>query len=238
MSERWITGAQLVRELLDAIAADARGEAVLDVDLFDEGISPLKIAFWHAAVPQLGETRADVEWAAPHYEALRAACATDSMSQDEMTALAYEWRLICAGRRDFMGRPCVCEDGGIKWPAAIRGGGGSGGDSRLGPIGLIADLERAADTLPIPWESTRRIFAAQGRTQIYEIRRAAHNIFPLRLSDTEAEPTDDRGRPRSRGEAYRRMAIALGWKQKPSTEAAADHVLRWPETSEPLERAA
>lgn len=214
-----LTPRSLVGMLLEAIAADTRGEAVVDADLFDEHMSPLKIAFWHIQLPPLG---AADEIVPLHYLALRTAADGDSHSQDETTSLSYEWRLILAGRRDLFGRPCLCRHD-IKWPEASRGGD-KRGDSRSALVGLLADLERAADSLPIPWTVTREIFRAQGREDIYDIRLAACRLFPLRPVDAEREPIDGRGRPHSRGEAYRRMAIALGWTPKPvqgALEAAA-----------------
>lgn len=206
-----LTPRSLVGMLVEAIAADTRGEPIVDADLFDEHMSPLKIAFWLARTA-LWDDAPDAEPTPVHYQALRTAADGDSHSQNETTRLSYEWRLILSGRRDLFGRPCLCRHA-VKWPEAPPGGG-KRGDSRAALVGLIADLERAADALPIGWSATREIFEIQGRGKTYAIRAAANAIFPLRLFDAEPEPKDERGRPRSRGEAYRRMATALGWQPR------------------------
>lgn len=74
------------------------------------------------------------------------------------------------------------------------GGGGGGNGNRLGLADLLADLEAAADQLPLEWKATLSIFLKQGRGQQWRLRRLHLNHQP------------------SVDEAVVRMARWLGWK--------------------------
>jgi hypothetical protein len=83
--------------------------------------------------------------------------------------------------------------------AAAEGGTGSlagrgaGGGNRMSLVALLADVERAADQLPLWWEPTMRVFRLQGRGRIWADRR-------IRLDDNH-----------TLDEAIYRMARFLGW---------------------------
>lgn len=89
--------------------------------------------------------------------------------------------------------------------SAAEGGSGhipgytSGGKDRLGIACLVADLERAADKLPIEWASTREVFRLQLRRREYNERIEGDNN---RIDQTH----------RDLFEACQWMARALGWK--------------------------
>ena len=88
----------------------------------------------------------------------------------------------------------VAAEGGVG--SLARGGGG--GD-RLGIAGMLADIERASDQLPIDWLPTLKIFRAQRRQQTWADRRRGRQL-PIRLDDNH---TVD--------ECLWRMARFLGW---------------------------
>jgi hypothetical protein len=193
-------------------------------ELFDESITPGKVAFWHVLID---DGRGQGVMIAPHYIGLMVGALDGGWSAGEMERLAFEWILIDSyGMRDVTGAPCLCAGKGMikpeLYPEAINTAGGYG-DSRASLIGLHADFLRAADeTLPLLWPATGRIFEAQGRGRRYDQLRALLAARPpaLRLTprplDLEPQPVKYRenGRPinQSRGEAYRRMAHLLGWK--------------------------
>ncbi len=72
-----------------------------------------------------------------------------------------------AGHR-VTGEWCVCLSERPPSTGDARGSGGSDGFSSL--LSLKADLERAADSLPISWTSTQAIYEAQGRGLLYRGR--------------------------------------------------------------------
>lgn len=74
------------------------------------------------------------------------------------------------------------------------GGSGGGNGNRLGLADLLADLEAAADQLPLEWKATLQIFLWQQRGGAWRLRR-------LHLNHDHS--TD---------EAILRMARSLGWK--------------------------
>ena len=73
-------------------------------------------------------------------------------------------------------------------------GYGGGSHKRLSVVTLLADLEQAADQLPLQWSSTLLVFRAQGRARIWATRR-------LNLEE------------RSLDSAIVRMARSLGWSE-------------------------
>ena len=74
------------------------------------------------------------------------------------------------------------------------GGRGGGRQDRLALACLIADLERAADDLPLYWSGTLQVFRLQARARVWSQRR-------LQLEEIGLQA------------AIHRMARALGWKQ-------------------------
>ena len=72
-------------------------------------------------------------------------------------------------------------------------GNGAGRGDRLALACMLADLERAADELPLHWTSTLQIFRLQSRARVWSQRR-------LTLEDVGVET------------AIARMARTLGWK--------------------------
>lgn len=73
-------------------------------------------------------------------------------------------------------------------------GGGGGKVHRLDVACLLADLERAADQLPLQWNSTQDIFRSQGRIKVWAHRR-------LGTEDVSLDA------------AILRMARSLGWSE-------------------------
>lgn len=85
--------------------------------------------------------------------------------------------------------------------AGAEGGTGSNGQGagrgdRLALVTLVADLEQAADALPLNWSATLQVFRFQMRARIWATRR-------LTLEDV---PVD---------RAIEAMARHLGWSQSP-----------------------
>jgi len=146
-------------------------------DLFSERFTPIKVGFWHQPF---------------HMLAL-----IEGMAADEAEALRYEYTLVLAGYRDILGRPCLCGDKTVAFPAAVRGGRPGAHDSMGSTISLVADLSHAADQLPILWRETERIFAVQERTETW--RRRARAV--------SAGQQPDLGRQH----AWAWMAAELGW---------------------------
>ena len=73
--------------------------------------------------------------------------------------------------------------GGVS--SGARGGGN--GLGRMGLVALKADLEQAADSLPIYWRSTSKIYKLQWRWNEYISRRGAVG----RVNDPEPDPGID-----------------------------------------------
>jgi hypothetical protein len=76
----------------------------------------------------------------------------------------------------------------------LNGNGAGGGRDRLALACLLADLEGAADKLPLEWTGTLHVYRAQGRSQVWVERRQA--------LESVAEET-----------AILRMARSLGWQE-------------------------
>jgi hypothetical protein len=94
-----------------------------------------------------------------------------------------------------------------EWESGAEGatgqvlGGGGHGRHRLDIAMYLADLERAADALPLEWASTLRVFRAQGRQQVWADRRKGCKL-PIRLD--EYYTVED---------CIWRMARFLGWSE-------------------------
>lgn len=160
-------------------------------DLFDDQWTPLKVGFW----------------CQPHHWA----ALVEGMSADEAEALRAEYSMCRAGHADALGRPCLCGDKTINWPAAVSGGSNRHGDSLASIWSLVADLKRAADELPIRWRETERVFIIQERGDEWRTRMGLANTG-RKIREHDRMP--DLGRQH----AYAIMAWHLGWRG----------VVRWP----------
>lgn len=78
-------------------------------------------------------------------------------------------------------------------------GRGAGRGDRLALVALVADLEQAADALPLEWSATRVVFWYQQRAQEWSSRRPTPGRFML-----EDVPVE---------RALEAMARYLGWLQ-------------------------
>lgn len=126
-----------------------------------------------------------------------------------MESLAYcHQRVVYDGARSSSGRWCICL--GEEPPSAGEARGSLGSDGFSGLLGVLSDLEHAADRLPISWKSTERIFRVQGRLGTWN-ERFAHYNRGLRIRDIDRwlEPRTDDGRPQSTQLAYYLMSLAL-----------------------------
>jgi hypothetical protein len=101
----------------------------------------------------------------------------DDYSPDQIRYWLAHWRELQ-----------VAAEGGT---GSLNGGGG-GQRKRLDVACLLADLERAADQLPLQWSATLEVFRSQGRQRVWAQRR-------LGLEDTSLEV------------AIQAMARSLGW---------------------------
>lgn len=130
-------------------------------------------------------------------------------SADDLESLAYcHSRVVHEGARSASGRWCICLD--EEPPSAGEARGTLGSDGFSGMLGVQSDLERAADTLPIAWKTTERVFKAQGRSATYGARFTYYNRnLRVRPIDRWLEPRDDLGRPRSTQLTYYLMALSL-----------------------------
>ncbi len=161
-------------------------------DLFSATVTPLKVSFWLMPF---------------HWTAL-----VLGLGGDEAEALRYEWQLIADGQRDLLGRPCLCSTI-ADFPQALMGGRGGAHDSLATLCGLKADLVRAADTLPLPWRATERIFSEQRRDGVYQARMTYFRHGSLiRRRDRDPEPRDEAGRYVSRQYCLAAIAWQLGWR--------------------------
>jgi hypothetical protein len=103
----------------------------------------------------------------------------------------------------------------VNWPmlvAATEGGTGSSGlgsgrGGRMSLVCLKADLEHAADQLPIYWQATEYIFRRQRRGELFYNRRTNYPSIPL--EDRQYEPPIPSD---ALEQACYRMAISLGWR--------------------------
>lgn len=104
---------------------------------------------------------------------------------------------------------------GCRWAmleSAVEGGTGcsgmgSGRGERMGLAHLKADLERAADRLPLYWQATRRIFSRQHRYSVW------HDRWLLAGSPETGPDQEPLELPAAVELAIWRMAQSLGWAQ-------------------------
>jgi hypothetical protein len=108
-----------------------------------------------------------------------------------------------------------CTEGRCNWTmleSAVEGGTGasgmgSGRGERMGLANLKADLERAADALPLYWQVTRTIFSRQHRYSVWHDRwteAGSPETGPEYEQELTAVAFDD---------AIYRMSWSLGWRE-------------------------
>lgn len=85
-------------------------------------------------------------------------------------------------------------------------GHGAGRGDRFGLAHLKADLESAADTLPVYWQATRLIFSKQHRYSVWLAR------WHMAGDSTTGPDQEALELPRAVEDAVYRMAQALGWQ--------------------------
>ena len=144
-----------------------------------------------------------------HHRVLRAMLNGRSAEDTEMLSYCYE-RVINqrAGHR-VTGEWCVCLSENAPSAGVARGEGKSDGFSTL--LSLAVDLEHAADALPISWSTTRRVFEAQARGDVWQMRFGRYTSGELvREIDRWLEPRDqETGRLRSASLTFYLMALAV-----------------------------
>lgn len=197
---------------------------------FCEHYPPLKVRWWSHE---------------PHMETLNTLIG-GGRSAEESEALDYCFRRVYYdGARDpIHGFPCVCLREVA--PSVGEARGSVGGDGMSALLSIRADLDHAADTLPIRWRATRRIFLAQGRPRAYRDRFGAYvEGRPLGEDDRLDDPcgADEDRRVRHSAcyqEAYVRMAVALGyvaacrWPRRTARPEATPRDVRTLQGPEPL----
>lgn len=159
-------------------------------DLFDGGYSPRRIRFYLS-----------------HWSALLGIAEHPGAGRGELDALRREWELVNSDAT-VMG-VCACERRGFyrSTPAEYARGGGYRSEGADNVAVLLADLEYAADALPIHWRATATIFHAQQRADVWAARLATHRMLGMpRPQDRGIEPSDGEHR------ALGMMARTLGWE--------------------------
>jgi len=105
---------------------------------------------------------------------------------------------------------------GCRWAmleSAVEGGagqpgGGHGGGRRLNYADYKADLERAADHLPLYWQATRTIFSKQHRYSVWLAR------WTMAGSPQDGPDQESLELPAAVEYAIWRMARYLGWESE------------------------
>jgi hypothetical protein len=87
-------------------------------------------------------------------------------------------------------------------------GSGSGRGGRLGLANLKADMEHAADQLPLFWSVTTVIYRKQHRESALQSRRSMASAFETHLGDLEHPD-----HAVALSDALWRMAVSLGWME-------------------------
>lgn len=167
-------------------------------DLFDGGYSPRRIRFYLS-----------------HWSALRGIAEHPSAGRGELDALRREWELVNSNAT-VMGI-CACERRGFyrSTPEEYLRGSSYTPEGADNVAALLADVERAADALPIHWRATWWIFQQQGRDAIWAARLATHRMLGLqRPQDRGIEPPDSEHR------ALGMMARTLGWRAERGEDVA------------------
>jgi hypothetical protein len=142
-----------------------------------------------------------------HWQALASIAIDPAAGRGELDALRREWELVNTDAT-VMG-VCACERRGFyrSTPAEYARGGGYRSEGAANVAVLLADLEHAADALPIHWRATAAIFHAQQRPAVWAARLATHRMLGMpRPQDRGIEPSDSGHR------ALGMMARTLGWR--------------------------
>lgn len=161
-------------------------------DLFDGGYSPRRLRFYLV-----------------HWQSLVGIAEQPNGGRGELDALRREWELVNSDAT-IMG-VCACERRGFyrSTPEEYGRGGGYRPEGADNIAVLLADLEHAADALPIHWATTRVIFHAQLRADVWAARLATHRHLGMpRPQDRGIEPPDSDHR------ALGLLAQALGWQPR------------------------
>jgi hypothetical protein len=143
-----------------------------------------------------------------HYSVLLAIIG--GRSADEAEGLSYcHDRVVNDGARSASGRWCVCLSEVAPATAESRG---RGGDGVAALLCVKADLEYAADSLPISWSTTQRVFETQQRAGAWQSRFLAYRQNrAVREIDRWHEPRDsESGRPKSAALSNYLQSLALG----------------------------
>lgn len=186
---------------------------------FCEHFPPLKLRWWlFFARGAIAHGAADDRLS--HFDVLCDMLGGRCAEETEQLDHCFQ-RVYYGGARDPLhGWPCVCLRENT---SAGEARGSKGGDGMSAILGLITDLERAADQLPLPWKATERIFEALGRDGVYRARMTyLRHCKGVRQVDLEHEPIDlETRRPKSMRLAEAWMAYVLGWRDRAAT-------CRWP----------
>lgn len=186
---------------------------------FCEHFDPLKIRWWLFYVdglPREGERYS-------HFDVLCTLIGGRSAEETEQLEHCFQ-RVYYGGARDsWHNWPCVCLR---ESTSAGEARGSMGGDGMSSIVAIIADLDRAADALPLPWTSTQFVFKALGRERMYADRLRFLSRGVVRQVDCDHEPIDlDTRRPRSRRLVEAWLAYELGWRDRRAS-------CRWPRRPE------
>lgn len=154
-------------------------------DVFEPVYSPKRIEFWLA-----------------HYDELLELVFSGKTSAHIAEHLNREWFLLQSRLRH-----CLCKELHAVDSLAVDPGcthSPSGGSYRQGPetaLCIMADLSRAAESLPATWLATQKIWDEQ------RLDRQRRDALRARTRILEREPIW------ARSVAIRRMALELGWRQ-------------------------
>ncbi len=142
-------------------------------------------------------------------------------SMDDTEALDWCYRAtVLAGGGDMHGNLCICLRGDP--PSAGEARGSIGGDGSAALTATIADLDHAADELPICWSTTQQIFETQQRTGVYRARLLAYRRnLNVRDIDRWQEPRS----PGTRALTHYMMAMTLGGARTECALPSADSPL-------------
>lgn len=168
-------------------------------DPFDGGYSPRRIRFYLA-----------------HWQALHSVALDPHGGRGELDALRREWELIQT--TSSVSGVCLCERREYfrATPEEYTRAGGYRPEGADAIAVLLADVEHAADALPLHWVATRTIFSAQLRADVWAGRLATHRMLGMpRPQDRGIEPRDSEHR------ALGLLARALGWRSDEAKRGVA-----------------
>jgi len=171
-------------------------------DLFDGGYSPRHLRFYLA-----------------HWPALASIAVDPNGGRGELDALRREWEVINTDPNIF--GVCICQRRGL-WrdtPEEYTRGSGWQPEAADNIAALLADVERAADALPIHWQATAAVFRWQGRDLVWGVRLATHRLMGLqRPQDRLMEPPDPK---QATHVVLGMMAQTLGWRSDDAERGVA-----------------